>query len=52
MIDPEFENKVAGQPWHIQPTIFIVDNKNNQIVGSLDESEYSVSKYEGLSILQ
>lgn len=52
MIDPEFENKVAGKPWHIQPTIFIVDGKNNQIVGSLDESEYSVSKYEGLEGLQ
>ena len=52
MIDPEFENKVANQPWHTQPTIFIVDSKNNQIVGSLDESEYSVSKYEGLEGLQ
>lgn len=52
MIDPEFENRVANQPWHTQPTIFIVDGKNNQIIGSLDESEYSVSKYEGLEDLQ
>ena len=43
MIDPEFENKVANQPWHTQPTIFIVDGKTNQIVGSLDESEYRLA---------
>lgn len=39
MIDPEFNDH----------TIFIVDKRNNQIVGSLDESQYSVDKYEGLS---
>lgn len=42
MIDPEFNDK----------TIFIVDRKNNQIVGSLDESDYSVDRYEGLSGLE
>lgn len=39
MIDPEFNDH----------TIFIVDKRNNQIVGSLDESQYVVDKYEGLS---
>ena len=42
MIDPEFNDK----------TIFIVDRKNNQIVGSLDESDYSVDRYEGLAGLE
>ena len=41
MIDPEFNDH----------TIFIVDNKTHQIVGSLDESEYSVARYEGLAEL-
>lgn len=41
MIDPEFNDK----------TIFIVDNKTHQIVGSLDESDYSVARYEGLKEL-
>ena len=48
MIDPRYEEKVAGQPWHKQPTIFIIDKKNGQVVGSLDESDYSISRYEGL----
>lgn len=39
MIDPEFNDH----------TIFIVDRRNNQIVGSLDESQYVVDRYEGLS---
>lgn len=39
MIDPEFNDH----------TIFIIDRRNNQIVGSLDESQYSVDKYEGLA---
>lgn len=39
MIDPEFNDH----------TIFIIDKKNNQIVGSLDESQYAVDRYEGLS---
>ena len=42
MIDPEFNDK----------TIFIVDRRNNQIVGSLDESDYSVDRYEGLAGLE
>lgn len=42
MIDPEFNDH----------TIFIVDRRNNQIVGSLDESDYSVSRYEGLAGLE
>lgn len=42
MIDPEFNDH----------TIFIVDRRNNQIVGSLDESDYSVDRYEGLASLE
>lgn len=42
MIDPDFNDH----------TIFIVDRKNNQVVGSLDESDYSVSRYEGLKGLE
>ena len=42
MIDPEFNDH----------TIFIVYRRNNQIVGSLDESDYSVDKYEGLAGLE
>ena len=42
MIDPEFNDK----------TIFIIDKRNNQIVGSLDESDYSVDRYEGLAGLE
>jgi hypothetical protein len=42
MIDPDYNEN----------TIFIVDKRNNQIVGSLDESDYSVSRYEGLKGLE
>lgn len=42
MIDPEFNDH----------TIFIVDRRNSQIVGSLDESDYSVNRYEGLAGLE
>ena len=42
MIDPVFNDH----------TIFIVDKRNNQIVGSLDESQYSVDRYEGLAGLE
>ena len=52
MIDLRYEEKVAGQPWHKQPTIFIIDKKNGQVVGSLDESDYSISRYEGLKGLE
>lgn len=41
MIDPDYNEN----------TIFIVDKRNNQIVGSLDESQYVVDKYEGLQSL-
>lgn len=39
MIDPKFNDH----------TIFIVDRRNNQVVGSLDESQYVVDRYEGLA---
>lgn len=42
MIDPDYN----------EDTIFIVDKRNNQVVGSLDESDYSVSRYEGLKGLE
>lgn len=39
-------------PGYNENTIFIVDKRNNQVVGSLDESDYSVSRYEGLKGLE
>lgn len=42
MIDPDYNEN----------TIFIVDKRNNQVVGSLDESDYNVSRYEGLKGLE
>ena len=42
MIDPSFNNT----------TIFMIHKKTGQIVGSLDESEYSVNKFEGLKELE
>lgn len=42
MIDPDYNEN----------TIFIVDKRNNQVVGSLDESDYSVSRHEGLKGLE
>lgn len=42
MIDPDYNEN----------TIFIVDRRNSQVVGSLDESDYSVSRYEGLKSLE
>lgn len=42
MIDPSFNDN----------TIFLIDTKNNQVIGSLDESEYSVNRYEGLQALE
>lgn len=42
MIDPDYNEN----------TIFIVDKRNNQVAGSLDESDYSVSRYEGLKGLE
>lgn len=41
MIDPEFNDH----------TIFIVDIRNNQIVGSLNKAESSLKKYKGLTEL-
>lgn len=41
MIDPEFNDH----------TVFLVDKRNGQVVGSLDESQYVVSRYEGLQSL-
>ena len=41
MIDPSFNDH----------TIFIIDKKNGQVIGSLDESDYSISRYEGLKSL-
>lgn len=41
MIDPDFNDH----------TIFLVDTRNNQIVGSIDESDASVARYEGLENL-
>lgn len=42
MIDPSFNDH----------TIFIIDKRNGQVVGSLGESDYSVSRYEGLKGLE
>ena len=42
MIDPSLNDH----------TIFIIDKRNGQVVGSLDESDYSVSRYEGLKGLE
>lgn len=42
MIDPSFNDH----------TIFIIDKRNGQVVGSLEESDYSVSRYEGLKGLE
>lgn len=42
MIDPEFNDH----------TIFLVDTRNNQIVGSLDESQYVTDRYDGLTSLE
>lgn len=42
MIDPSFNDH----------TIFIINKRNGQVVGNLDESDYSVSRYEGLKGLE
>lgn len=51
MIDPEFEELVKDKEWHKNPTIFIIDKSNNQVVGVLDEGA-SVDRFEGLSSLE
>ena len=52
MIDPEFEREVEGKEWHKKPTIFIINKRDGHIVGSLDESEGSIKKFEGLKELE
>lgn len=51
MIDPIFEEKVKGKEWHKSPTIFIIDKKNGQIIGSLDEGA-SANNFIGLAALK
>lgn len=51
MIDPEFEKRVEGMEWHKAPTIFLIDKKNGQVVGSLDEGS-SITNFEGLAGLE
>ena len=51
MIDPEFEKKVEGQEWHKAPTIFLINKKDGQVVGSLDEGS-SITNFEGLAGLE
>lgn len=52
MIDPLFEEEMKKNSWYKGPTIFLIDNTTNQIVGSLDEAQHSVARYEGLSDLR
>ena len=52
MIDPALEEKMKSYSWYKGPIILLIDKKNNQVVGSLDGSQYSISKYEGLSELE
>lgn len=52
MIDPSLEEKMKVYSWYKGPTILLIDKKNNQVVGSLDESEKSVPRYEGLNRLR
>lgn len=47
MVDPNFTN-----PHSKDITIFMIDSRNNQIVGSLDESESSLQTYPGLRALR
>lgn len=52
MIDPVLEDQMKSYSWYKGPTILLIDKKNNQVVGSLDESQYSVDRYEGLDNLE
>lgn len=52
MIDPKFEERVKDKEWHKSPVIFMIDLSTGQVVGSLDGSQYSVDKFEGLSSLE
>lgn len=51
MIDPSLEDQMSVYPWYKGPSIFIIDKRNNQIVGSLDSKKSIVDKYEGLQQL-
>lgn len=50
MVDPEFEERVKDKEWHKTPTIFLIDKKNGQVIGSLEDT--NVSNYVGLSNLE
>lgn len=53
MIDPELEEKMrTSRPEYKGPTILMINKKDGQIVGSLDEAEFSVKKFEGLKELR
>lgn len=52
MIDPKFEERVKDKEWHKSPVIFMIDLSTGQVVGSLDSSQYSIDKFEGLSSLE
>lgn len=51
MIDPNLEEQMKSYSWYKGPTILIIDKNNNQVVGSLDESEKSISRFQGLKEL-
>ena len=52
MIDPILEEQMKVYSWYKGPTILLIDKKNNHVVGSLDENQNSVNKYEGLASLR
>ena len=53
MIDPSLEEEMKNTySWYNGPTILLIDKRNNQIVGSLDESQNSVNRYIGLADLR
>ena len=52
MIDPVLEEQMKVYSWYKGPTILLIDKKNNHVVGSLDENQDSVNKYEGLAGLE
>lgn len=52
MIDPYLEDQMKSYTWYKGPTILMIDKSNNQIVGSLDESQYSVDTFVGLANLR
>lgn len=46
MIDPSFEASMEGYEWYKGPTIFLVHGPNNQVVGSLQDT--NAANFEGL----